>query len=129
MKDAFDSVSEKVAAIFKELAGERSKTLDGSTFPAAITTAITSALSREEDGEQTFLHKDQIAFHLTDWNSDAAFLVALHLFPERFTAEEISAGVDLFLAHVPAHVIAAARLSGKSTEDIFAAGDKDSNGS
>jgi hypothetical protein len=128
MEDEFDSVGEKVAAIFKELAGERAKALDGSALPEAITKVITVALAGEEDGEQTFPQKEHIAFHLTDWNSDAAFLVALHLFPERFTPEEISAGISLFLAHVPAHVIAAARLSGHSTEDIFAEVDKERDG-
>jgi hypothetical protein len=66
---------------------------------------------------------DQIAFHLTDWSSDAAFIVALHLFPERFTSEEIEAGVGLFLCHVPIHVIAAARLAGHQAEDLFRDGD------
>jgi hypothetical protein len=32
------------------------------------------------------------------------------LFPERFTADELRAGVDMLLVHVPAHILAAARL-------------------
>jgi len=125
MGDSYDSVSEKVAVIFRELAGERSKALDGSVLPAAITSAITAAQVNENAGEKEILRKDEIAFHLTDWNSDAAFLVALHLFPERFTPAQIPAGIDLFLVHVPSHVIAAARLSGNSTDDIFADAEKD----
>jgi hypothetical protein len=57
--------------------------------------------------------------HVADWQGDAAFLVALHLFPERFTDEEIDEAVRSLLIHVPAHVIAAARLAGHSTEEIF----------
>jgi hypothetical protein len=114
-----------VAAIFKELAGDRSQALEGPRQPAAVTTTITAALASDLADEIEVLHKDEIAFHLIDWRSDAAFLVALHLFPERFTREEIAAGIDLFLIHVPAHVIAAARLSGNSTDDVFAADDKD----
>lgn len=125
MTEPYDSVRQKVESIFVELTGERAKTLNGSTFPAAIASAISAALSSKDSGEKEILHKDEIAFHLTDWSSDAAFLIALHLFPERFTPDEIQAGVDLFLVHVPSHVIAAARLSGNSTEDIFA--DKDKN--
>jgi|GEM_PF-688305 hypothetical protein len=117
--DAYDSVRKKVQEIFVELAGDRARMLDGSTFPAGITSAITAAISRPDASEEQVLHADQIAFHLTDWNSDAAFLVALHLFPERFTPKEIKAAIDLFLVHVPAHVFAAARLAGRSTEDIF----------
>jgi hypothetical protein len=44
-------------------------------------------------------------------------IVALHLYPERFTPKEIEAGVELFLCHVPNHVIAAARLAGHPVED------------
>ena len=61
-----------------------------------------------------------IAINVADWQADAAFLVALHLFPERFTDEEIDDGVRSLLIHVPAHVIAAARLAGHPAEDIFA---------
>ncbi|HEY4415854.1 MAG TPA: hypothetical protein VGO57_09195 [Verrucomicrobiae bacterium] len=123
MSDSHDKVREKVGAIFRELAGARARALDGTIFPAAITSAITAALSSKDATESEMLHKDEIAFHLTDWNYDAAFLVALHLFPERFTPEEIQAGVGLFLVHVPSHVIAAARLSGNSTDDVFATDD------
>jgi len=116
--DAYDSVDAKVLAIFTELAGDRTRMLDGSTFPAGITSTITAALSGPDASVEQVLHADEIAFHLTDWNSDAAFIVALHLFPERFTPEEIEAGVSLFLVHVPSHVMAAARLAGHPVEDI-----------
>jgi hypothetical protein len=73
------------------------------------------ALAQERDP----LVADQIAFHMVDWNSDAAFVVAFLLFPERFTPEELDAAVDMFLIHVPAHVMAAARLGGYQVKDIF----------
>lgn len=117
--DAHDSVRQKVQAIFTELAGDRARILEGGTFPAAITSTVTVALSGSDATEEQILQADQIAFHLTDWSDDAAFIVALHLFPERFTAKEIEAAVDMFLVHVPAHIIAAARLAGHATEDIF----------
>ena len=122
--DAHDSVRKKVQAIFTELAGERARMLEGSTFPAGIASTVTAALSGADATEEQILHADKIAFHLTDWNSDAAFIVALHLFPERFTPEEIEAAVDMFLIHVPNHVIEAARLAGHPTEDIFREDDK-----
>lgn len=125
MDDPYSSVRIKVDAIFSEIAGDRARYLSGAILPAAITSTITAALSSADATEHEILHKDEIAFHLTDWNCDAAFLVALHLFPERFTSEEIRAGVNLFLVHVPSHVIAAARLTGNSTDDVFATGDDD----
>jgi hypothetical protein len=119
MADSTPSVREKVEAIFRELAGDRAATLVATTFPAGITSTVTAALAAEDAGDDEILHADEIAFHLTDWSSEAAFLVALHLFPERFTPEEIREGVQAFLIHAPHHIIAAARLAGHPTDDIF----------
>jgi len=118
-EDAHDSVRRKVREIFTELVEDRARMLEGGRFPGGVTSTITAALSGSDESEEKILRADQIAFHLTDWGSDAAFIVALHLFPERFTLEEIEAAVDMFLVHVPAHVIAAARLAGHSVEDVF----------
>ena len=63
-----------------------------------------------------------LAFHLSDWRADAAFLVALSLAPKRFTAEEIENGLAAFLVHAPNHVAAAAKLSGWPIRDIFGVG-------
>ena len=52
-------------------------------------------------------------------NSNCRSRVALHLYPERFTPDEIHDGVAAFLTHAPHHVIAAARLGGYPTDDIF----------
>jgi hypothetical protein len=119
MADSTQSFRKKVEAIFRELAGERAAMLDAAKFPAAITSTITVALAGESGDADEILHADKIAFNLTDWNAEAAFLVALHLFPERFTPDEIRDGVEAFLIHVPHHVIAAARLAGHPTDDIF----------
>ncbi len=64
-------------------------------------------------------HADKIAFHLTDWNAEAAFIVASTSFPGGFTPEEIRDGVEAFLIHAPHHVIAAARLAGHPTEEFL----------
>lgn len=115
-EDSHDSVRKKVEALFIELAGDRARMLDGNRFPAGITSTITASLSGADANDEQVLQADTLAFHLTDWNADAAFIVALHLYPERFTPEEIEAGVELFLRHVPGHVIAAARLAGYPVE-------------
>ena len=60
-----------------------------------------------------------IAFHLSDWNWDAAFLVAVQLQPDRFTAEEIRTGIEKVLIHAPEHLAEAARLAGHPVEGIF----------
>lgn len=105
----------KVAAIFRELAGERAARLAGSHYNHDSAAAIAAALASSPDDRTA----RDIAFNLTDWASDAAFIVAVQLFPERFTAAEIADGVVAFLCHAPNHVGAAAVLSGKPAEDIF----------
>ena len=45
-----------------------------------------------------------------DWHRDAKFLIALSLFPERFTDAEIRQGVIWFLNHAGYHVPEAERL-------------------
>jgi hypothetical protein len=120
MADAHNSVKEKVAAIFQKMAGRRARTLDdtphGRTRDAcAVENLVAEALSDSYPRKKSA----EIAFHLVDWNSNAAFLVALLLFPKRFTYEEIRAGVIQLLVHAPHHVVAAARLGGHPIEDIF----------
>ena len=118
MTDADESFQKKVTDIFRELAGaERAKWLEASV-PSRCMAQIARAVS-SESGYPEQVGWD-IATNVADWQADAAFLVALHLFPERFTDEEIDDAVRSLLIHVPAHVIAAARLAGHPTEDIFA---------
>jgi hypothetical protein len=107
MKDAIDSVGRKVSTIFSELAGDRSKRLNGSLIAEPAMSAIAAACA-EQCGEKAH----DLAFHMTDWNSDAAFIVAVHLFPERYTPEEIIAGVGMFLTHAPNHIRAACGITG-----------------
>jgi hypothetical protein len=53
-----------------------------------------------------------IAFHLSEWFEEAAFIVALQLDPKRFSNAEIDAGVSGVLAHVLDHVWEAVRAAG-----------------
>jgi len=53
----------------------------------------------------------EIALHLCGWFEEAAFLVALHLDPTRFSKEENGAGVRCVLSHVTDHVWEAARVA------------------
>jgi hypothetical protein len=114
-------VSDKVQGIFRRIVGERAAILKGSHFPAAVNTRITAAILGGELGSNINdpVKLDEIGFHLVDWNSDAAFIVALLLFPDEFTDEEIRDGVELFLVHAPGHCIEAARLGGYSTDNTF----------
>jgi hypothetical protein len=114
----------KALAIFRELVSERASRLSASHYNHDAAATMARALSPAPDDRSSpedCIARD-IAFHLTDWASDAAFIVALQLFPERFTAAEIESGVEGFLIHAPNHVAAAAVLSGHPIEDIFEVG-------
>jgi hypothetical protein len=109
-----DDVTRKVREIFTTLSGDRAQRLEG-LLPEDVREAIAQSLQADYDPDRS----SNIAFHLLDWNSDAAFLVALLLYPERFTKQEISVGVTSFLVHAPNHLAAAAKLFGTPIEDTF----------
>ena len=105
----------KAQVIFAELTSDRVERLYGSRGAFDTMAAIRNALTTQYGEEKAA----DIAFHLSDWNADAAFVTALHLFPERFTKEEIESGVELFIVHAPNHVAEAAELLGHPVENIF----------
>lgn len=119
-------VREKVQTIFERLVGDRAAILRGDRYPSEINDRITSAILGGDLGSNLNnpVKLDGIGFHLVDWNADAAFLMAMLLFPDEFTDEEIRDGVELFLVHAPAHCMEAARLGGYSTENPFVGDDE-----
>jgi len=102
-----------VRALFRERFGAEADRLDAA-IDGRLQATITAAYP-ELGAERA----DDVAFHLADWRADAAFLLALALAPERFTAEEVRTGLDAFLIHAPNHVVAAAKLAGWPAADIF----------
>lgn len=115
-------VSQKVQVIFREVVGDLAERLSGDRHLTDVKTRIASALSGEEPSEEDILQNDRVAFHVIDWQAEAAFIVALALFPDRFSDEEIRDGVEDLLIHAPAHILEAARLVGRPTENIFLEG-------
>ena len=75
--------------------------------------AVKEAFATELEPAQA----EELGFHMADWGSDAAFVVALHLFPERFTPEEIGAATFDVALHVPYHLTRAADILGLSEND------------
>lgn len=114
------SARAKVSAIFRELAGDRAERLCNGLSNEPAAGVIAAALLSESDYSEQ--RAADVAFHLTDWHTDAAFIAALQLYPERFTPAEIEAGVMGFLFHAPNHVAAAAALFGHPVQDIFGVG-------
>ena len=115
MGNDFNSVTAKVLAIFREIAPGRADRLEPSRPAAEAMEKLAEGLVANNQAEVAA----DVAFHLADWNWDAAFLVAVHLFPERFTADEVSAGVRLLMEHAPNHLAAAALLAGHPIVDAI----------
>ena len=116
----YDSVRSTVQEVFRELVGDRAEFVNDERLPAPIMSQIADALVHFNATAAVRENADEIAFHISDWNAEAAFIVALHLFPERFSPEEIRAEIDWIAEHVPRHLIALARRAGKPAVDAFA---------
>jgi hypothetical protein len=66
---------------------------------------------------------EDLAFHMTDWLGDVREMEIFYSDIENRSADEIRAFVIRFLAHVPNHLNAAAKLSGiGKVQDVFQVG-------
>lgn len=108
----------KVVELFKEYVGESADRLSPYKFRSDICNLAAQAL--EEDFGKKRAHK--IAFHLFDWHADAAFIVALVLWPEKFTKDEISQAIYTLMHEAPDHLAASAKLFGCPVTDVFEVG-------
>lgn len=117
-----DPARAKAVSILREMVGERAEQFEVSI--ASAQRYVREALGSEFPPRTA----SEIAFHMTDWNSDAAFIAALILYPERFTSAEIRSGILNFLIHAPNHLAAAAKLHGYPVDDIFEVGALDGPG-
>jgi hypothetical protein len=105
---------EKALRILSELTGRKVKDLK--RHPRKAYEAVAEALARDFGKKRA----KEMAFHLADLSTDAAFVTALLLFPERFSRREIEDGFYQFVVHVPYHVIHIGRLSGIADLDVSA---------
>ncbi|MCG8333930.1 MAG: hypothetical protein MJE63_05400 [Proteobacteria bacterium] len=110
---------DKVVEIFREIVGEKAKNLSGSFFPAYANTKITNALASEFPNlnPEEYTKLDSIGMNLTCWQRDAAFIVALVLFPEKFTDKDIQEEIRSLLIHMPDHLKNALAAYNKLSEE------------
>ena len=116
MSKSMQSMERKVRQIFEELVGERAKQFDVAV-PIAQN-VIKRALRNDYDKQTAF----DIAFHMTDWNGDAAIICAFLMFPERFTPAEIRHGISCIVVHAPNHLAAAAKHADFPVDDVWGIG-------
>ena len=113
--DADDTARAKVELLFREAFGKRAARLFSHRFVASTMHTVRDAFADDLPSAQA----EAVGFHLADWGSDAAFVVALHLFPERFTHDEIREATRMFAAHVPFHAAVAADILGFPGSDFL----------
>ena len=111
-----EGVTLKVMNIFQDLVGpDRVEHLNPCRLSVKAMDVIIGAFYHEYGVEKA----NEISFHLADWNWDAAFIVALQLYPELFSKEEIREGIGIFLSHAPNHIREACRLTGTYVWENF----------
>ena len=103
---AIDSFEKKVGLLMRKAFGARAAWIFEGT-PGVNTMRF---IERAFKSEHTIKDAWEIGFQMGDWGRDAAYMLALHLFPEKFTAAEIRALVMAVIIHVPNHIAAAAAL-------------------
>ena len=104
------SARRKVEEIFNAAFGENAARVFSAQNVAPTMQTVKQAFVPEMDSEKA----EELGFNMADWGSDAAFIIALHLFPERFTSEEIRGATSAFAFHVPYHVTNVADAFGVS---------------
>jgi hypothetical protein len=97
-KDPNQTAFDKTVQIFVEICPARSRNLVDPAAPKSLDigrelSKRISHIFTERFGKEK---AEEFATHVTGFPSDAAFLVALFLFPERFTDEEVAAGIRCF---------------------------------
>jgi len=106
MGDIVAHVHNKAYRILRKLTGKNGPFLHHKDLGTRITNAFA------QDSESIEENDGSIGFHMLDWQGDAATLIAMYRFSERFTDEEIRIGVTQFLIHAPYHLVRAASIVG-----------------
>jgi len=115
MTDQYIKLQKKVTTLLTNASTARVARAQAEPDRTEAREAIRKALQRVYGNESS----RNLAFHLIDWTYDAAFILALAMFPEKFNKKEVTAGIECLLAHVPNHVFAAAKISGDQCTDIW----------
>jgi len=99
-----DSATRKTRTIFVRTFGSRAAPLFKGVSTQKMMETISVAFARRMSREKAA----DVGFHIGDWAHDAALVLALHMFPERFTREEIRQVTDFVAAGMPYHSAALA---------------------
>jgi hypothetical protein len=105
----------KAERLLKRAFGDRAKRLGWGTPGLVAMAAIETAFKRDLGLKDAH----ELAFHMSDWGRDAAKLLLLHLYPEKFSKLEIDEIVRGFVIHVPNHLAAACAVLNTPAQDVW----------
>lgn len=110
--DPNQAAFDKTAQIFKELCHDHFGNLIDLSRPKSANIGLDLAIRIRRIFSERFGKQKarEFANHVTGFPSDTAFLVALFLFPDRFTDEEVAAGIRCFGIEASFHAVEIARL-------------------
>ena len=106
--DPNQAAVDKTTQIFKEICPDQYQKLVDRSIPEwlRLHDRISGIISKRFEKEKA----DDFTRHVIGFPSDMAFMVALFLFPERFTDEEIAAGIRCFGIEASFHAVEIARM-------------------
>jgi hypothetical protein len=96
--DSFERLHRKLLLLYKPLGDSVAARLDPAGSTDESCEALFDALSHA--GEK---NASDVAWHLTEWPWSAAFILALHLWPDAFSDEEIQIGYCYLHSDVSNH--------------------------
>lgn len=117
-KDPNQAAFDKTAQIFQELCPSHYRNLLDPAKPKSVNVGQELAIKVSRIFSERLGHEkaQEFALHVTGFPSDAAFLVALFLFPERFTDDELAAGIRCFGIEASFHAVAIAKMLNYTNE-------------
>jgi hypothetical protein len=110
-----DELTQKVQGLLRAVAGDLADRVSATTLHRVVIRRIKQAHVIDLGADDA----SRLGMHMSDWAGDGAFLLALHLFPDQFTDEEVRDGVARFLAHAPNHIRAACGITGSYVWEDF----------
>ena len=111
VEDPNQSAFDKTCQVFRELCpNDYTNLVDPMCPKRSVEGDVAERISRIFEERFGMEKAREFAVHVTGFPADVAFLVALFLYPERFTDEEVAAGIRCFGIEAAYHAVAVARM-------------------
>lgn len=114
-KYELESVERKTDRLLKRAFGVRAKRVAWGVRGLNAEYVVENAFKRKLGANDA----RELGFQMGDWGRDAARLLLLHLYPEKFSKSEVKDIVMGFVIHVPNHLAAACAVLDWPAQDVW----------